>query len=434
MNFTDRADAGRRLAAELTHLRGSDAVVVGLPRGGVPVAAEVAEVLAAPLDICVVRKLGCPGQPELAMGAIGEGDALVRNERVIRGAGVTSAQFAEVERSERTELARRAGRYRRGRPAVELRGRTVIVVDDGLATGSTALAACRIVRARGAGRVVLAVPVAPSDWERTMAGAADELVCPLTPARFWAIGQFYADFGQTSDAEVLACLAHSAPAPTTRAVTVEVPGGIALPADLTVPQNASGTVVFAHGSGSSRRSPRNREVAATLQRAGLATLLLDLLTPAEEPDRRKVFDVELLAERLGAAFRSLDGLGDLDGPVGCFGASTGAAAALRAAAEPGSPVAAVVSRGGRPDLAGPWLAHVRAPTLLIVGGADVGVLELNREARAQLRCENSLAVVPGAGHLFEEPRALEAVGELAAEWFTRWFGQFAHTGEDHWTL
>ncbi|KQV04502.1 phosphoribosyltransferase [Kitasatospora sp. Root107] len=198
MYFTDRKDAGRQLAARLGTI--PDAVVVGLPRGGVPVAAEVARALGAPLDICVVRKLGVPRQPELGMGAIGEGGARVLNEYVRQAAHVTNAQLAAVERDEQAELARRAERYRGGR------GRTVVVVDDGIATGFTAKAACRIVRQRGAARVVLAVPVAPADWRDELRGEADQLVCVHEPRGFMAIGAFYADFDQTTDAEVLDAL------------------------------------------------------------------------------------------------------------------------------------------------------------------------------------------------------------------------------------
>ncbi|AUG80764.1 phosphoribosyl transferase [Kitasatospora sp. MMS16-BH015] len=416
--YADRAEAGLRLAEVLGHLRGADPVVVGLPRGGVPVAARVAAALGAPLDLCVIRKLGCPGQPELAMGAIGEDGARVLNPQVLAVAGVTEAQLAEVERAERAELARRVDRYRRGHPAVPVAGRTVVVVDDGLATGATARAACAILRARGAAHLVLAVPVAPSDWTRTMAGAAEELVCPLTPHGFRAIGQYYARFDQTTDAEVVACLAAAAPRPElTETFAVET-ATTPLTAELTSPAHPLGVVVFAHGSGSSRLSPRNRSVAAALRRAGLATVLTDLLTPAEAEDRELVFDLSLLAERLIAVTERCcpPGL-----PLGWFGASTGAAAALRAAAEPTARVAAIVSRGGRPDLAGPWLGRARAPTLLIVGGADHAVLDLNRTAAAALTCEHALAVVPGATHLFAEPGALPAVASLAAEWFGRHF-------------
>ncbi|MEV8092919.1 phosphoribosyltransferase family protein [Kitasatospora sp. NPDC085879] len=420
MYYPDREEAGRRLAAELQRWRGADPVVVALPRGGVPVAAPVARALRAPLDICVIRKLGVPFQPELGMGAIGEDGARVVNDAVVRSARVTHEQIAEVERQERAELERRAEKYRRGRAPVALTGRTVIVVDDGVATGSTALAACRIVRARGAARVVLAVPVAPQDWAARLGKDVDELVCPHTPARFWAIGEFYADFSQTSDAEVIALLDEAAERqrePEDPEITLEV-GGVELLGVLTRPQDALGLVLFAHGSGSGRLSPRNRYVAGELNRAGLATLLFDLLTPAEEIDRVKVFDTELLGGRLAAVTRLIAARPDCAGlPVGYFGASTGAAAALRAAAEPDLRVAAVVSRGGRPDLATDRLAEVTAPTLLIVGGADRTVLELNRQAEARLRAGTALAVVPDAGHLFEEPGALEAVAALAAEWF-----------------
>jgi putative phosphoribosyl transferase len=185
-----------------------------------------------------------------------------------------------------------------------------------------------------------------------------------------------------------------------------------------VPENAPGIVVFVHGSGSSRHSPRNRHVAGVLNDAGLGTLLFDLLTPEEEADRANVFDIGLLAGRLAEVTRWLRAQpGAARAALGYFGASTGAAAALRAAAEPGAGIAAVVSRGGRPDLARPRLAAVTAPTLLIVGGRDEVVLDLNRRAQAELRCENRLAVVPGAGHLFEEPGTLQAVAGLARDWF-----------------
>lgn len=192
-----------------------------------------------------------------------------------------------------------------------------------------------------------------------------------------------------------------------------------LAGDLTVPADARGVVVFAHGSGSSRHSPRNVAVARTLNAAGLGTLLIDLLTEAEEANRGNVFDIPLLAGRLRAATEWLATRPRLAAlPVGHFGASTGAAAALVAAAEAGPAVGAVVSRGGRPDLAGAALRDVTAPTLLIVGGDDREVLRLNEQAAQQLRCAHRIAVVPGAGHLFAEPGALEAVAELSVDWFT----------------
>jgi putative phosphoribosyl transferase len=383
----------------------------------------VARRLGAPLDVVVVRKLGVPFKPELAMGAIGEGGTRVLNEDVLRAARVTDQELAAVEAEQRTELIRRARRFRGERPRIPMAGRVVVVVDDGIATGSTARAACAVVRSEGAARVVLAVPVAPPDWTRRLAGVADEFVCVATPKPFYAVGQFYDDFTQTSDDEVVKCLREASAPPLANppqpdcAVRLTI-GGVTLDGQLVVPARAEGVVLFAHGSGSSRHSPRNRYVSSVLNEVGLATLLFDLLTPSEEVDRSNVFDIGLLARRLigvtGWANEN-ETTGKL--PVGYFGASTGAGAALLAAAELGNRVGAVVSRGGRPDLAAPELARVTAPTLLIVGGLDRVVLDLNRTALAELRCERRLAIVPGATHLFEEPGTLQQAAELARWWF-----------------
>lgn len=203
---------------------------------------------------------------------------------------------------------------------------------------------------------------------------------------------------------------------------IELPG-VRLLGDLAIPARAWGLVIFAHGSGSSRLSPRNRSVAAALGDAGLATLLFDLLTGAEERERSNVFDIELLAQRLVLATRWTQDRPDVrELDAGYFGASTGAAAALLAAAELGNDIRAVVSRGGRPDLAASRLPEVVSPTLLIVGGRDEVVIELNRRAEAGMRCERRLVIVPGATHLFEEPGTLEKVSELALGWFKIFLG------------
>jgi putative phosphoribosyl transferase len=206
---------------------------------------------------------------------------------------------------------------------------------------------------------------------------------------------------------------------------------VGLGGSLHIPAGAHAVVVFAHGSGSSRFSPRNRAVAEALNAQGFATLLFDLLTEDEEADRANVFDIPLLAGRLLDAIRFLDSDPFAGGvPLGLFGASTGAAAALVAAAQAADRVGAVVSRGGRPDLAGAALAQVRAPTLLIVGGADTVVIELNEQALAQLPGPKALEIVPGASHLFPEPGALDAVIAHAARWFTRYLAA-APTGREH---
>ncbi|MFI9048742.1 phosphoribosyltransferase family protein [Streptomyces sp. NPDC053427] len=428
MLFTDRTDAGHRLAEALRHLAGEDPLVLGLPRGGVPVAYQVAQALGAPLDVIVVRKLGVPYHRELGFGAIGEGGVRVISEDIVRRGRIRQADLQSVERAEEAELARQARRFRAGRTRLSLKGRTAILVDDGIATGATAAAACEVVRAQGAARVVLAVPVAPPDAAAWLRTKADEVVCLSTPASFSAVGEWYQDFSQTPDEEVIALLTEAAARPVSdppvpaHGSVVEEPvevdaGAVRLAGDLALPEGAEAVVMFAHGSGSSRHSPRNRMVATVLNEAGLGTLLFDLLTPAEEADRANVFDIETLAGRLADATHWLHGR--LPIPIGYFGASTGAAAALRAAAVTEVDIGAVVSRGGRPDLAGPHLGDVRAPTLLIVGGSDTLVLDLNRQALEELRCENQLEVVPHATHLFEEPGALAAVADLAQDWFTR---------------
>lgn len=426
-SFVDRVDAGRQLAQRLGYLRGSDVVVLGVPRGGVPVAAEVARSLDAPLDVVVVRKLGLPWQPELAMGAIGEGGYRVLDSDLMARAGVDARQLSAVEARERQVLDARVALLRKGRPPVDLTGRVAVVVDDGIATGATARVACEVARHLGATRVVLAVPVAPAE-SLSAVSEADEVVCVSTPRPFVAVGNHYRSFAATTDDEVVRLLAVAGTpprsTPTVVHALVSIPDrGVLLEGRLDVPEHPIGVVVFAHGSGSSRHSPRNQHVARVLQDAGLATLLLDLLTAHEGRDRRRVFDIALLARRLVAAVAWVGDRPETSGlPVGLFGASTGAAAALWAATESELSIGAVVSRGGRPDLAGTRLGRVTAPTLLIVGGADPVVLRLNREAQAQLRCPSRLVVVEGATHLFEEPGTLDRAAALARDWFVDQLG------------
>jgi putative phosphoribosyl transferase len=430
--FLNRADAGRRLAAHLTHLVRDDPIVLAVPRGGVPVATEVAEELGLPLDVIIVRKLGLPYQPELAMGAVGEDGVRVLDEDVIRMARVDRQELAGVERRERAEVEARSRRFRGSRISAPLTDRVVIIVDDGIATGSTMRAACEVARARGARRVVVAVPVAALESLEQLRQVADEVVCLASPAPFRSVGQWYTDFDQIPDDDVIRLLdAARAPGRTVRAgghsqepVSAEevqvLTSGPALSGVLTVPAQPAGVVAFAHGSGSGRFSPRNRYVADRLNHAGLGTLLLDLLTPSEEAHRENVFDIDLLAARVRDTVSWLAEDPRTGGlPIGLFGASTGAAAALAAAATSDVPVAAVVSRGGRPDLAEPWLPLVQAPTLLVVGGNDGVVIGLNEEAARLLVCPHELVIVPGASHLFEEPGTLREVAHVAVGWFDR---------------
>lgn len=424
MTFEDRRDAGRRLGEQLGSLAaaGERPVVVGLPRGGVPVAAEVAMALGAPLEVLGVRKLGAPGNPELAVGAVAEDGSGVLDGEMTRRFGMSPSAIRDAMHHAGHELLLQTMRLRRGRTAVELRGRTVVLVDDGLATGLTALAAVRAARARGAARVIVAAPVGSPDAIATLGGEADDVICHTVPERLGSVGAWYDDFAQVPEDEIVALLRTAAARPPARGGPRELlidADGVQLPADLAMVRGARGLVIFSHGSGSNRHSPRNVHVARALREAGFATLLADLVPDAEHDSEELVFDVPLRAARVAALVRWAQGDPATRGlPIGLFGASTGAAAALIAAARLGDAVAAVVSRGGRPDLAGEPLAAVDTPTLLVVGDADQGVLQCNRRAASVLHCPMRLATVPGAGHLFAEPGALDAVAALAIEWFT----------------
>jgi predicted phosphoribosyltransferase/dienelactone hydrolase len=438
--FRDRREAGRALARELAAMEIDAPLVVGLPRGGVPVAYEVARELGAPLDIGLVRKLGAPGHPEYGIGGLGEDGTIVIDREAVRALGIREAQLDAIVAHESAELERRRRAYRGDTAPLDVEGRSVILVDDGLATGVTASAAARVLKARGAARVIVAVPVCPQGTAERLAGHIGELFCLESPARFGGVGAWYDDFTQTSDGEVMELLSAARregatpggggdpppAAPEGGEVRIPTSNGALLAGSVGLPPGgASGLVVFVHGSGSSRHSPRNVAVARYLEDQGFATLLFDLLTPREAANRSNVFDIELLTERLVDTLHwvcAQQALRDL--PVGLFGASTGAAAALRAAAQLPETVAAVISRGGRPDLAGAALAEVTAPTLLIVGGADREVLALNEHAAASLAGPHEVAIVPGAGHLFEEPGALGRVAILAAGWLARHLASF----------
>jgi predicted phosphoribosyltransferase/dienelactone hydrolase len=424
--FADRHDAGRRLAPLLERFRLERPIVLGMARGGVPVAWEVARALGVPLDVVLVRKVGAPQNREYAIGAVAEGGVHVIDAGVARSVGLAERDVqALIARAER-ELAEQAARYRGDRGPLDLYGRTAILVDDGLATGRSARAAIRSLRARGAARVILAVPVAAASSAGSLREEADVVISAELPEDLWAVGLWYEDFSPTSDGEVAELLrderarweAESA-ALVRSEIEIAVDAGMSLEGELSVPAGAAGLVLFAHGSGSSRLSPRNRRVASRIVEAGFATLLFDLLTEQEAQDRANVFDVRLLASRLLAAGAWAQQRQELAGlPLAYFGASTGAAAALTAAAAVPERVRAIISRGGRPDLA-ENLERVRAPTLLIVGGADTQVLQLNQIAQGRMSCPCKLAVVAGATHLFEEPGAIGQVAELAVEWLQR---------------
>lgn len=440
MKFINRADAGRQLATKLMKYSNKpNTIVLGIPRGGVVVAYQIAKTLHLPLDIFLSHKLSVPGHEELAFGAVAAGDGLFLDATIIRAVKIAPEEIDRIAQETRLMLDRRALAYRGGRTELALQGQTVILVDDGIATGASIFAAVHALREASIAKLVVGVPVVPHSTCKWLEAEVDELALVSAPIDFYAVGQFYENFDQTPDSEVIELLSrNSAEVPVASAShpIVEISesdvmvkqlaipmNGQSLLGTLSVPAHAHGIVLFAHGSGSSRHSPRNLEVSWAFQRRGLATLLFDLLTPQEEEVDRYTkqyrFDIPLLAERLALTTRWVRSRPEArDLPIAYFGASTGAAAALVAAARSPREALAVVSRGGRPDLAAGDLARVKAATLLIVGERDREVLDLNRRALPHLRAaERRLDVIPGATHLFEEPGAMEQVAQLAGTWF-----------------
>ena len=450
----DRATAGRRLARGLLHYRKQrDVLVLALPRGGVPVAAEVARVLHAPLDVMIVRKLGAPGHEELAIGAIASGGIRVMNDEIVASLGLASGAVESIAARERTELERRMKAYRGARSWPDLTDRRVILVDDGVATGASMHAAISAVRAQKPSRLIVAVPVAPFETLARLRQAADQVVCLETPYPFGAVGTWYDSFPQLSDDEVRAVLSErwsmedagaaadaaacalASPEAVINAVarrlaarpchaervTVEA-GRLALNGTLTLPGPAHGVVVFVQSTDS---RAHDRIVADRLNAVGFATLQFDLLTPSEQKldyeHSALRYDMALLTGRLTEALDWLQTHPALHGlPVGLFGTGAAGAAALCAAAQCGDRITAVVLRGSRPDLALPSLPRVRAPTLLIVGGADETLLTLNRRAVKSFECVHSLEVIPAASHLFEDEGTVRQVAKLAGAWFERY--------------
>lgn len=447
MRFLDREDAGRQLARLLDAYRKEDPLVLGLPRGGVSVAWEVATTLSAPLDVWVVRKIGAPGFPELAVGAVAEGGVVFLNEQEIDRVGASYLDIQNIAHQTAAEIAGRVRLFRGDRPPPIIAGRTVILVDEGIATGSTARAAIHALHLAGAARIVLAVPVAASQALREIAPLVNDIVCVYATATLYAVGSWYDEFPPVPDDDVLGLLesarvtgcvhaAHHAAVPGLEHDEVIIPmGDVELDGTLSGPAAPKGLVLIPHGCGQPRCTTRNCHVAAVLHRYGLATLSFDLLTREEdaldrvpspgletafgEADEPLRSDFDLLAHRLVQVtdwVLSRSDLGRL--PLACLGAGTGAAAALVAAARRPECIGAIVSCGGRPELAWDCLPDVHAATLLLVGAEDRQVIDINLRAGQRLGAPNLVELVPRATGRFEAPGTLDAAARLAGEWIS----------------
>jgi len=418
LSFLDREDGAQKLLSHLADLKDQNALILGIPRGAIPMAKIIAEELHGDLDLILVKKVGHPLQPEFALGAVTE------DGEVVLGVGAKEHGFSKEQLEQRAQRPAEMLREQRvklthNRKPIDPKGRLVIVVDDGIATGATMCAAVQSLKARGARRVVVAAPVVSQEAKALLELSGAEVRTVAIPKHFGAVSYYYQNFAQISDAEIGSFFKLSAT--QIKVSTLNLDGLLGLP------KKSSGLVVFAHGSGSGRLSPRNQFVAEMLNKHHIATLLVDLLTEKEELDRHNIFDIRLLAYRLVEITDWLIGQPQLRSlKVGYFGASTGAGAALSAAAHRQTRISAIVSRGGRPDLAGADLEIVKAPTLLIVGSRDIPILALNQKASKRMHCEHKIEVVDGATHLFEEPGTLERVSELAISWFQKFFGEATH--------
>ena len=413
--FRNRQEAGERLAAVLREKEWERPVVLGIPRGGVPVAAVVARALDGELGVVVARKLRAPWQPELAIGAITADGVSYVNHRLAREVGADE-RYLEEEQARQTEEARRREEEFNShrRPAVA--GRDVIIIDDGIATGATAIAAIRSMKAAGARRVVLAVPVGPPETIHALKAEADDVVCVAVESDFFAIGQFYVDFRATEDAEVKAVLESSrrqGAARDPRAATV-ARDGVRLAVVLSTPGGAGPfpMVVFVHGLGSGKDSPRNVVIAEHLLDAGFATILFDLSGHGEstrDPRGSEAFIDDLEAVYLWALQQP-----EVDSSrTGIAGSSLGAVVAVDAVRAGRVVPRALVLRA--PPVDEGDLAGLTVPSLVLVGAHDP--LLPGVRAAATHCAAVTLSVVPGADHLFEEPGALEEALQRTIEWF-----------------
>jgi putative phosphoribosyl transferase len=425
--FADRRDAGRRLAAVLGEFRYQNPVVVGLPRGGMPVAAEVARALGAPLEVVGLCALARPEDPNCALGVVAEPDISVIDHHALEGLRMGADELDAAVEHARHELESQLARYYPSHRRLAVAERTVLLVDDGLVSSGRVQAAARSLQMRGATRVVLAVPVAEANSAIAVREWVDEVVCLEYRRQPRSLEFWYDDFSQTSEQEVAALLSEHA-GEGVRDVAIEVAPGIVLSGYLTVPWGAyaRGAVLLASGLGSAPLARRSESLARALNKAGVATLLLDLMVPGEQIEPTDMFDLDLLAQRLVAATTWLRAQPETARlALSYLGMGAASPAALVAAAKLRAGICAVVSCDGCPDSANAWLGEIIAPVLLITCDADAGVLDRTRDARRTVKCRSALAVVGAPLFAADGPDPVERMSCLAIDWFTQHLSEIA---------
>ncbi len=416
--YRDRSDAGDILGGSLLNAGfGPEAVILGIPRGGAVVAARVARALGTAAGVVIARKMGAPRQPELGIGAVTADGTEYLDESIARQIGV-DARYLETERTAQVEEARRRETEFGGSGLDRAAGATVIVVDDGIATGATAIAALRAVRAAGAARTVLAVPVAHPRAVARLNEEADEIVCPAVDSNLFAVGQYYRDFRQVEDDEVRKVLAETRLQPVSQQEerTFIRRNGVRLALVLRSPPGRGPfpCVVFAHGLGSGKDSPRNLVIAEALADAGIASLLFDLNGHGESTEDTRGHDA--FPDDLAAAWDWALHKDEVDrGRMGLSGSSLGAAVALEVVFAGRAAPRLVVLRAPAAEVE--RLAGLRVPTLIVIGSLDPLTRDYEENLPGDPHCK--LAAIAGAGHIFEEPGALEEVKRLTVEWFRR---------------
>jgi len=419
--FPDRTVAGHWLAERVRDVTGATPVVIALPRGGVTVGAEVARVLHAPLDVAVVNRISLPDRPDVDLGAVDEDGHVCYDDTALARLRIPRNRLSDVVAEARDKITHSREMYRGARTLPRLTDRDVIVVDDGATTGSTARAALRMVRRHRPARLVLALPVASTEAVERLQEEADRVVALAVPETFHSLDRWYRDFSEVDEGQVAALLAEHrdlGESGDSRYPARFSAGGVELEGELIVPSVVRGTVVMASGHG--RLAPHNQAIGTVLRAAGYATLLLDLLTPTEVSPEADELAPAVLGERLAAGVRWIRRTPVVaSAPIALLGAGQAAPGALDAAARLPGEVGAVVTHGGRVDLAGEALTQVRAPTLVLVQGSDSFVRELAEWTLGRMTGPTAVEIVAGAEQLLHQPEEWRRVGVRAAEWFDR---------------